>query len=80
MGTHLRVFNMSYPMNTNKRGFRWFSKIFMSLCFGVVSTLEGLGSGSKIMLLKKKENDSIIIMALFSRLYIVLYSNIFTML
>ena len=34
MGTHLRVFSESYLMNTNKTGFRWISKIFMSLCFG----------------------------------------------
>ena len=34
MGTHLRVLSESYPMNTNMIGFRWFSKIFASLCFG----------------------------------------------
>ena len=34
MGTHLRVLSKSYPMNTNMTGFRWFSKIFVSLCFG----------------------------------------------
>ena len=27
MGTHLRVLRESYPMNTNKKGFRWFLKI-----------------------------------------------------
>ena len=32
MGTHLRVLSKSYPMNTNMTGFRWFSKIFSSLC------------------------------------------------
>ena len=42
MGTHLRVLSESYPMNTNKTGFRSFSKIVASLCFGVVSALEGL--------------------------------------
>ena len=31
MGTHLRVLNESFPMNTNIIGFRWFSKIFVSL-------------------------------------------------
>ena len=30
----LRVLNKSYPMNTNITGFRWFSKILASLCFG----------------------------------------------
>ena len=34
MGTHLRVLNESFLMNTNMIGFRWFSKIFASLCFG----------------------------------------------
>ena len=34
MGTHLRVLSESYPMNTNMIGFRWFSRIFASLCFG----------------------------------------------
>ena len=34
MGTHLRVFSESYPMNTNMTGFRWFSRIFVSLWFG----------------------------------------------
>ena len=31
MGSHLRVLNKSYLMNTNMTGFRWFSKIFASL-------------------------------------------------
>ena len=26
MGTHLRVFEESFPMNTNIIGFRWFTK------------------------------------------------------
>ena len=34
MCTHLRVLSESYPMNTNMTGFRWFSKLFASLCFG----------------------------------------------
>ena len=34
MGTHLKVLSDSYPMNTNMAGFRWFPKIFASLCFG----------------------------------------------
>ena len=35
VGTHLRVLNESHTMNTNiLTGFRWFSKIFASLCFG----------------------------------------------
>ena len=32
MGTHLKVLSESFPMNTNMTGFRWFSKIFASLC------------------------------------------------
>ena len=34
MGTHLKVLSESFPMNTNVTGFRWFSKIFASFCFG----------------------------------------------
>ena len=34
MGTHLRGLGENCPMNTNMTGFRWFSKIFASLCFG----------------------------------------------
>ena len=34
MGTHLRVLRESYPMNTIMIGFRWFSKVIASLCFG----------------------------------------------
>ena len=34
MGTHLRVLIKSFPMSTNMAGFRRFSKIFASLCFG----------------------------------------------
>ena len=34
MGTHLTVLSESYPMNTNRTGFTWFSKIFASLFFG----------------------------------------------
>ena len=34
MGTHLRVLSQNYPMNINMTGFRCFSKIFESLCFG----------------------------------------------
>ena len=33
-GYHLRVLSESFPINTNKMGFRWFSRIFASLCFG----------------------------------------------
>ena len=33
MGTHMRELSESFPMNTNVTGFRWFSKIFASLCF-----------------------------------------------
>ena len=33
VGTHLRVLSESYPMNTNLTGFRWFSRIFVSLRF-----------------------------------------------
>ena len=49
MGTHLRVLSESYPMNTNMIGFRWFSKIFASLCFGrkVASASEGLKHSSR---------------------------------
>ena len=34
IGTHLRVLSESFQMNTNMTGFRWFSKIFVSLCLG----------------------------------------------
>ena len=34
MGTHMKVLSVSYPMNTNMTGFRWFSKIFASLYLG----------------------------------------------
>ena len=34
MGTHLRKLSESFPMDTNMTGFRLFSKIFGSLCFG----------------------------------------------
>ena len=34
LGTHLRVLGESYPINTNMTEFRWFPKIFTSLCFG----------------------------------------------
>ena len=43
-GTHLKVLDESYPMNTNMTGFRWFSKnicVFVLLA-KVVSALEGL--------------------------------------
>ena len=33
-GTHLKILSESYPMSTNMTGFRCFSKIFSSLCFG----------------------------------------------
>ena len=45
MGTHLRVLTEGYLMNTNMTGFKCFSKIFASLCFGWkdrASALEGL--------------------------------------
>ena len=32
MGTHLRVLDKSYLLNTSMTGIRWFSKIFASLC------------------------------------------------
>ena len=44
MGTHLRVLNKSYPMNTNMAGFRWFSKLkcVILLWKKVATVLEGL--------------------------------------
>ena len=39
MGTHLRVLREGYPMNTNKSGFQWFSKIFAFFCCGGGSSL-----------------------------------------
>ena len=39
MGTHLRVLSESYPMNTNKTGFRWFSKIAFALLTNVALAL-----------------------------------------
>ena len=34
MGTQLRALNKSFLMNTNMTGFRWFTEMFASLCFG----------------------------------------------
>ena len=34
MGTQPRELSESCPMNTNMTGFGWFSKFFVSLCFG----------------------------------------------
>ena len=43
MGTHLRVLSESHPMNTNMRGFSWFSKTLCSCAWRkVASALEGL--------------------------------------
>ena len=44
MSTHLIVLSKSYPMNTNMKGFRWFSKIFAIIVLQrkVASALEGL--------------------------------------
>ena len=42
MGTHLRTLGETFLMNTNMTGFRWFLKIFASLCFGGKKALEGL--------------------------------------
>ena len=39
IGTHLRVFGESFPMNTSMTGFRQFSKMFASLCFERASSL-----------------------------------------
>ena len=40
VGTHLRVLSESFPMNTNMAGFRWFSKIILSLWTYVALALE----------------------------------------
>ena len=46
-GTHLKVLSKSFPMNTNMKGFRWFSKIFapleVVLCTKIASALGGPG-------------------------------------
>ena len=44
MGTHSRVLSDCYPINTNMTGFRWFSKLFASLCLWthLALALEGL--------------------------------------
>ena len=45
MGAHLKVLSEIFPMNTKMTGFRLFSNIFASLCFGrKASALEGLSS------------------------------------
>ena len=46
MGTHLRVLNESFAVNTYMTGFRWFSKSFTSLLWTqVASAVEGSISG-----------------------------------
>ena len=45
MGSHLIVLGMSYPMNTNMTGFRWFSnRCIRVLWTKVASALEGTTS------------------------------------
>ena len=34
IGTHMKGLSERFPMSTNMKGFRWFSKIFAFLCFG----------------------------------------------
>ena len=60
MGTHLRVLIKSYPMNTKMIGFRWFSKIFASLCFltKVASVLEGLRWEVRLQKEKEQKGES----------------------
>ena len=45
MGTHLRVLCKSYHINTNMTGFKWFSKEFVSMCFGKSSLSIGRVDG-----------------------------------
>ena len=44
MGTHLKVFNVSYPMNTNMTWFRWLFENLCTLIYlrKVVLSMEGL--------------------------------------
>ena len=42
LGTHLRVLSKSYTLSTDMTGFKWFSKIFASLCFGKMLSHQGL--------------------------------------
>ena len=45
MGTHWRVLNEIYPMNTNMTGFRWFSKYLLHvLWMKDALALEGSGN------------------------------------
>ena len=52
MDTHLSVLRESFPINTSMTGFRWFSKIFASLCCGKSSL--SIGKGNPFM-----PNDSL---------------------
>ena len=58
MRTHLRVLSESYQMNTNMTGFKCFSKIFVSLCFGWKKPLHSNLSFSKISQEQHKINLS----------------------
>ena len=40
MGTHLRVLSESYPMNTNKAGFKSIFKMLTILCLGSSLSIE----------------------------------------
>ena len=48
MGTHLKVLNKSYPMNTNMTGFRWFSKRFCILVLWTKVAFRALFNPSKL--------------------------------
>ena len=59
MSAHLGELSGSYLMNTKTTGFRWFSKVFASLCFGYrkAAALKGfshlaqtIGSGAEQLL------------------------------
>ena len=41
MGTHMRILGESFPMSTNMTEFRWFSKIFATLCFECIGRVKG---------------------------------------
>ena len=69
MSTHLEVLSKSYLMNTNMTGFRWFSKILVSLCLDESSL--SMGRVNKIQLSQTQHR-----LHSYSRVIIVLIQSL----
>ena len=76
MGSHMGVLSECYPMNTNVTGFRWFSKVFASLCLGLKSCSLSLKRVNKVIF-NPSNAEAIFIQSIGTQLFFENHLNLY---